>query len=504
MEFKSITITNFLSYYDVNEIEFAPTTTIFIGQNKTGKSKLFDAINFALYNRVFLTDPTSDGSNGQWITDIKEISTFVINTHKLNEAIKNNENFINVSVSLLIDNVTSFITVERTISFKKNEEKFEYATNNFTVTELDKLDGHPISSDVGEAAEDRLSIYFAPSIKDFFLFQGESANKIMQLQKGGNFSRAVKEIARLSVFEDAKELAESYAGTVRNRITRKQNKNKQQKEQQEDLQFKIEQKTDLLESYEEKKIEADRQIAEYSDKLERLEKELSELKEFEEYFKQKKTFEENMRRIKRDLEEANSEKSEIAEDAVFYKIREKISSFRSFYSKLEEKGEVPPSISSSEINKALEAKICPICGSDLHEGTECYNFAKNRLPKCDTDRLGSYLRDLNSTFGNAAEDVQKIPQNLEGILERKRQLEQKKTRLLKEKQDLQAILDNTTISAETEEKKRKADEVRQSVSRYTSLLEKAKSESSKNEGSIIHIHKYFFLYIFSNRRHFRL
>lgn len=65
MEFKSITITNFLSYYDVNEIEFAPTTTIFIGQNNTGKSKLFDAINFALYSRVFLTDPTSDGTNGK-------------------------------------------------------------------------------------------------------------------------------------------------------------------------------------------------------------------------------------------------------------------------------------------------------------------------------------------------------------------------------------------------------------------------------------------------------
>lgn len=484
MEFKSITITNFLSYYDVNEIEFAPTTTIFIGQNNTGKSKLFDAINFALYSRVFLTDSTSDGTNGKWISDIKEISTFVVNNHKLNEALAANNDSLKVAVSLLIDNQTSFITVERNIDFKKNEEKYVYATNNFSVTELDKLDGHVISNDVGEAAEDRLSIYFAPSIKDFFLFQGESANRIMQLQKGGNFSLAVKEIARLSVFEDAKDLAESYVGTVHNRITRKQNKNKEQKEQQEKLQFSIETKKKQLEEYDDKKDEADKNVAEYTDKVEELEEELSKLKEFEDYFKQKKTFEDNMKRIKSELNEANSEKSDIAEDAVFYKIREKIAEFKDFYSKLEEKGEVPPSISAAEINKALKAEICPICGADLHEGTSGCEYAKSRLPKCDTDKLGSYLRDLNSTFGNANEDIQSIPQNLENILKRKRQLEQKKTKLLKEKEELQGILDNTKINADTEEKKKKADEVRQSLSHYSDLLEKAKSDSSKNEGSI--------------------
>ena len=37
MEFKQISINNFLSYYDTNEIDFSPMTTLFIGQNNTGQ-----------------------------------------------------------------------------------------------------------------------------------------------------------------------------------------------------------------------------------------------------------------------------------------------------------------------------------------------------------------------------------------------------------------------------------------------------------------------------------
>ncbi|WP_277292574.1 AAA family ATPase [Treponema berlinense] len=40
MEFKKLAIKNFLSYFETNEIDFAETTTIVIGQNNTGKSKL--------------------------------------------------------------------------------------------------------------------------------------------------------------------------------------------------------------------------------------------------------------------------------------------------------------------------------------------------------------------------------------------------------------------------------------------------------------------------------
>ena len=481
MEFKRITIKNFLSYYEANEIEFSDSTTIFIGQNNTGKSKIFDAINFALYERVWITDK---GENGSWITTDREIASFILNNHKKNLALTENAESVEVSVFLEMDTGTSFLTAERTYFYKKNVDTFEFTSKNFSVSEIDTVTGTPYSY-LGDEATDKLNIYFSPSIKDYFLFQGEASSKIMQLQKGGNFSRAVREIARLSVFEDAKEIAEQYTKHVRNIIARKRNKNQAQKEEQERLQRQLENKEELLSSYDEKKADAEQKVAEYSEQLESFEEKLSELKEFEDWFKQKKQIEENKRKIEKDLKDANSEKTEITEDAVFYKVREKIKSFGDFYAKLEKKGEVPPSIPASEIRKALNYCRCTICNTDLSEGTEARLFAESRLPKCDTDGLGNFLRDLNTSLGNEVNEIERIPENLTSLLEQKRKLEERKQSLKKQEEEVKSLLLQVELnSSNSEEKKREADELREKVSHYTSLLERAKRDSANNEGSI--------------------
>ena len=238
-------------------------------------------------------------------------------------------------------------------------------------------------------------------------------------------------------------------------------------------------------AFEEKKADADRDIAEYSAQLEHFEEKLSKLKEFEDWFKQKKQIEENKKNIERELKNANSEKTEIAEDAVFYKVREKINSFSDFYSKLEKKGEVPPSINADEIRKALKVFRCTICGTALTEGSEARAFAEARLPKCDTDRLGSYLRDLNTTMGNEAEDINRIPDKLADIISSKRRLDEKRESLRKRDEEVKSLLAQIELdSSNSEEKVREADEIRDKVSNYTNLLEKAKRTSGNNEGSI--------------------
>ena len=485
MEFKSITITNFLSYFDENEIEFSPYTTIFIGQNKTGKSKLFDAINFVLYGRIFLTDKGENGEWIEWTREKKEIATIVLNNHKKKVALEAGESGVEVSVSLNMDNGDNILVAERTISYTLNGSNYEYSSCSFRLNEIDALSGNPVFSDVGEAAENRLKKYFASSIKDFFLFQGEAASRIMQLKKNGNFSTAVREIARLSVFEKASMCADSYVKHISLIIAKKAGKGAKKKKEREDIQANIDKEEIALKRYEEKRDEADANLSEYSSKLGELESELSEMKEFEDWFKQKETFKENEKRIDRDLKFAESQKSEIAVDSVFYKVRDKIASFKTFYEKLEQKGEVPPSIPVAEIKKALDCCRCTICGTDLSEGSDARNFALGRVPKCNADGLGKYLRELNPTFGDETDEVSQIPQKLQSVLVKKRELDEKRRELRKQKEELTNILSKIAIDdSVSEEKKQHVDELRQSVSRYTSLCERARTDVATNQGSI--------------------
>ncbi|WP_288583529.1 AAA family ATPase [uncultured Treponema sp.] len=482
MEFKKLAIKNFLSYFETNEIDFAETTTIVIGQNNTGKSKLFDAMNFAIYGRVYDTQKES------WTENEKEIAALILNKHKINEALKANLQTVESGVSFIVDDVINpniLLLIERFYSYKLADGKYEYSSKRISVSEIDKFDGRT-NPFLGTDAQERIKLYFSNSIKDFFLFQGEAASKIMQLQRGGNFRRAVKEIARLELFEKAKDSAEKYADTINRSVQIKLGKGKKAKNEHERLLLEIDNLTEQKEEYQRQKDEAESNIAEYKVKLEEQEEELSTLKEFEEYFKDKETLEKNRKRIKREIEEIDNEKSSIAEESVFYKVREKISSFKDFYSKLEKKGEVPPSIPQFEIKKALDCCRCTICNADLSEGTEGRKFAESRLSKGDTDKLGNYLRQLNYSVGDMSDEIRKVPDRLSEMLERKRNNETRKSNLIKDEEALAEKLMSIKLDEEnsSEEKMARINELRRDINNNTTFLRNAERDSDNKDGSI--------------------
>lgn len=482
MEFKKLTIKNFLSYFETNEIDFAETTTIVIGQNNTGKSKLFDAMNFAIYGRVYDTQKES------WTENEKEIAALILNKHKINEALKENLQTVESGVSLVVEDVLNpniQVLIERFYLYKLADGKYEYSSKRISVSEVDKFDGKT-NPFLGTDAQERIRLYFSNSIKDFFLFQGEAASKIMQLQRGGNFRRAVKEIARLELFEKAKDYAEKYADTINRSVQIKLGKGKKAKNEHERLSLEIDNLTEQKEGYQRQKDEIDSNIAKYKDSLEKNEEELSKLKEFEEYFKDKKLLEENRKRIKREIELIDSEKSSIAEESVFYKVREKISSFKDFYSKLEKKGEVPPSIPQFEIKKALDCCRCTICNADLSEGTEGRKFAESRLSKGDTDKLGNYLRQLNYSVGDMSDEIRKVPDRLFQMIERKRNNETRKSNLIKDEEALaeKLLSINPDDEKNSAEKIKHINEVRQKINQYSTFLRNAERDSDNKDGSI--------------------
>jgi len=65
MTFSHIDIENFLSFYERCDIAFGATTLV-LGQNNTGKSKLFDAINWCMFGRAYHTETETWRETQQW------------------------------------------------------------------------------------------------------------------------------------------------------------------------------------------------------------------------------------------------------------------------------------------------------------------------------------------------------------------------------------------------------------------------------------------------------
>ena len=446
MEFKQISIENFLSYYIKSTFDFQ-STTIILGQNNTGKSKLFDAINFVLYERVY------DTQKEEWILDLSQISKLILNKYARKKGIEENKPLLQSAVQLIVEDGTELLTIRRYYTYSYKENDYVISDSNLEINTRDLLNIEKPHFYQKHEAVDYLSNKFSPSIKDYFLFQGESASRILKLQANSAFMNAVKEIARLRIFEEAVKIAYKFNDFVQGKITRKNNKNTKIKN---DILF-LESKKNKIDSkiidYTQRREEFLKLTQDTEEKKFRMEEELQKYKEFEKYFADKKELERRQEQLKKEAKIVDSFKAIISEDAVFYKVRDKIKSFKDFYHQLESKGEVPPSIPRSEIQKALNNHRCPICNADLSEGTPGRNFAQKKLPKCDTDKLGKNLYKLYLNAQEYEHEIESIPTRLNETLEQRDQFEQNKENIRHQLKEVEQQLDMINLSSLTNEDK---------------------------------------------------
>lgn len=487
MELKQIRIQNFLSYFTETVFDFAPTTTIILGQNNTGKSKLFDAINWTIYERVY------DTLKEIWIYDIHEISELILNKRARLEGEKENQAVLNTRTELNIDDGAEKIKISREYSYNFKDGKYVFANSNLSITVQDIISGKPYFYERQDASS-FLSQKFSRNISDFFLFQGESGSRILKLQKGNFFRKVVREIARLKIFEDAVESAKRFEDSAKLKITKQMNKNKKEKDEIDLLESEVsrfEDKIQSLQDEREKSLETKNKCQEEFDAIS---EKVESMKEFESYLRDKKQLEENRKKIEQRAKDADSIKATISEDAIFYKVLKKISSFKSFYQNLADEGKVPPSIPIYEIKKALVSskKRCPICNGDLSENSEGRKFAESCLPNYDADRLGKYLTTLNSAMGYYEEEISKIPEILQKKLEEKSRIEKLKLSYAQELKQLDEQLEQINVTNQSnEEKKRELESAKLAYRTKESLLDKAKMNLYKKEGELESAQKQF-------------
>lgn len=406
MEFKKIELDGFLSYYKPTRIEFSLGNTIIIGKNNTGKSKLFDAFHWVLFNRVY------DSQMEKWIETPSEVNKMVLNNKLKKEAISNQKNAI-VQVSLDLESEeyeNRIVTITR-----KNTYDFTSSHNKQVTTDLlfytqDIVNIEDSNLYIGKEAEDRIAELFPRCLRDFILFQGEAASELMKLaNRNQNTIRdAIEEISRIKLFKQAMDIANTYQASKEREINRAAKLSKENKEALNQLESDVSNNEKKIESLKAEKEDLEIEISNLVTSCDSLRTELSKYQEVVSIFNDRDKFKAEYEKANEELKSYKEVNKEVSNSWIFYKVKNKLASFSSFYKSLESLGQVPPPIPQSEIKASLKSHTCALCGTHLDD--RAYSIVKSKESNDMIDRFGKIISQISFAIENRMTELEGVPQ----------------------------------------------------------------------------------------------
>lgn len=397
-----IEIENFLSYYEKNPLEFGEGTTIIIGQNNTGKSKLFDAFNWVLYDRAFKTREERWDLTKDWGEEL------VNNLAKKECVIGNN---VECAVSILFkDGDGNIYFLTREFRIKKIGEKSwdapRYSELSLTITEA--VTGNN-KSYYDKDAEEQLYTRFPENLSKYFLFQGENISQIMSLNNRSAFTKALRDLSRIEVFERAKVYTEKVLKTIKKEFENKEDADKGLQDKKRRLSNEIQQLGDEFKTQDDAFENAcrERDIAKsvYDKKGE-------ELKKYEECAVILKELEylEDQRLSKNDLRGnfIESQKKDIFDRWMYSGTEEILKRFLDFYDKNKVEKKIPEPIRQEFIKEMIKIKTCQVCGSPAPEGSNELKKIQSFLNEKSLDKEVELINQLSMVADNMYDKISNV------------------------------------------------------------------------------------------------
>lgn len=201
----SLTINNFQSYYDEQEIVFSEGLNLVIGNGGKGKSKLFNAFYWVLFGKIYITSegwcPTDDLYNSSH----KALHQYeFINKKALHDALIDQQVICSIVLEIE-DDKHNFYTIERVASTVRRPcdnwdcvNAWDTPTISLKVTYDADLG---TKTAVGIMAESLISELFPEGIRGYIWFQGESLDSLIDFRKKQNLRDAVKHISFYPYYE---------------------------------------------------------------------------------------------------------------------------------------------------------------------------------------------------------------------------------------------------------------------------------------------------------------
>jgi DNA sulfur modification protein DndD len=429
MIIESIELHNFMCYSGENRFDFTEGMNVIIGDNNHGKSKLYDAFYWAMFDQCF------DTGLKKWMPT-RHFGKDIISDKAIHEA---EYGIVRAVVRVTFKNLEkgqAYIIERRLTAVKREDGTIADKESEETVLfkEFDFMQGKVITN---PAEVDRIKKHILPdNIRPYMWFQGEQVESIIDFSHSSSLTQAINVLSNITRYDQVRELALSLEKSANEEYQRKARTQSKDQGRSEELAIRrksLVERLDLLEKEELNKrdtlSEADeatqRLMGQFEDasrmrdldvrqkSAERLLDEVSEDEKRERIALHKKMFTQQwvLKGTAHLLEEYNANKYSKYEKTRLQRFAEAQARLK-VENQLKEEFQTRLPINVPEpmyVNQMLENEICLVCNRPAEKDSEAWNSIKALL-----DRAMAKVEELEPkslTKHDFSSDFKRLQQN---------------------------------------------------------------------------------------------
>ena len=387
MIIKELELNNFICYLsDTKEpikIKFENGVNIFRGSNGGGKSQLFNAFYWVLFEWVYITGKGwQKGFPTSFIPDSLKHSTKEGNTIDISVILKI-EAFSHQKKDLLQEYIFC-----RTIQFVKSEKDFQISKNQ--ELEISYIDEGRQTNYIPNLENEKvISIILPERLRKYMWFQGETIDELIDFNSPHTLKQAVETLSYYPIYRQLNKISKLVFETVQEKINEAFRQNSRLSSKEDEVLREIETTQRNITNCIEKRVEIKKNIDAHKEKLNEIQNKLSAFSEFPKIEQKIKEIDIIDNEIKAQINDIEREsKTEVINlwmlngTAELIKDSKKI--LKTLSKKIKEnsitKNPIPLKVpGNTYINQMLEDEMCYICERKAIKGSKEYESISNRL-----------------------------------------------------------------------------------------------------------------------------
>lgn len=296
MILKSIELNNFMCYAGTNRFDFTEGINVIIGDNGYGKSKLYDAFYWVMYNECF------DTSKKEFV-QTKLLKRQIISDKTIKEQ---EDGIITASVILTFHNIErdSVFILERRYSVNKSDDIIKEDQDSEEIVwskDLSFLNAREVN-DKEEIKRIKNNI-LPDNIKSYMWFQGEQVESIIDFNKSDTLTQAINVLSNITRFDNIIGIAEGLKESSTKEFNKKQRDLSSNKGESERLELDRQNLLDRIKGLELQDIQIKDNLATAEEKSEMLLNKLSDAKNIREIEAKRNSIEKNLKEVQEEYDE---------------------------------------------------------------------------------------------------------------------------------------------------------------------------------------------------------